>query len=67
MERVFKKTLSLLTLLIRENHEVQDQIFRNLDKLLDVTIVRSELALALKEVCMVFISNLLSCSLYCKF
>ncbi|XP_059139568.1 inositol 1,4,5-trisphosphate receptor type 1-like isoform X3 [Physella acuta] len=50
MEKVFKKTLSLLTLLIRENHEVQDQIFRNLDKLLDVTIVRSELALALKEV-----------------
>ncbi|CAL1526674.1 unnamed protein product [Lymnaea stagnalis] len=50
MEKVFKKTLTLLSLLIRENHEVQEQIFHHLDKLLDVTIVRSELATALKEV-----------------
>lgn len=50
MELVFKKTLTLLSLLIRENHEVQEQIFHHLDRLLDVTIVQSELALALKEV-----------------
>lgn len=50
METVFKKTLYLLRLLIRENHKVQDQMFDTLDKLLDVQIVRSDLALALKEV-----------------
>ena len=50
METVFRKTLFLLRLLIRENHKVQDKIFDNLDKLLDVQIVRSDLALALKEV-----------------
>ena len=50
METVFRKTLFLLRLLIRENHKVQDRMFDNLDKLLDVQIVRSDLALALKEV-----------------
>lgn len=50
METVFKKTLRLLSLLSRENQEVQNQIFSSIDKLLDVSIVRSELAMALKEV-----------------
>ena len=50
MERVFRKTLLLLKLLIRENHKVQDRMFDNLDQLLDVQIVRSDLATALKEV-----------------
>ncbi|KAK0061845.1 inositol 1 4 5-trisphosphate receptor type 2, partial [Biomphalaria pfeifferi] len=50
MESVFKKTLHLLCLLIRENHEVQEEMFYHLDRLLDVSIVRSHLALALKEV-----------------
>lgn len=51
METVFRKTLFLLRLLIRENHKVQERMFDNLDQLLDVQIVRSDLALALKEVC----------------
>ncbi|GFO23772.1 inositol 1,4,5-trisphosphate receptor type 3-like isoform x9 [Plakobranchus ocellatus] len=50
MEQVFKKTLKLLSLLIRENRDVQETIFLNLDRLLDVSIVRSDMALALKEV-----------------
>ncbi|PVD21456.1 hypothetical protein C0Q70_19629 [Pomacea canaliculata] len=58
METVFKKTLYLLRLLIRENHKVQDQMFDTLDKLLDVQIVRSDLALALKEI---FIGNQTTC------
>ncbi|GFS19083.1 inositol 1,4,5-trisphosphate receptor type 1, partial [Elysia marginata] len=49
MEQVFKKILKLLGLLIRENRGVQETIFLNLDRLLDVSIVRSDLALALKE------------------
>lgn len=50
METVFKKTLYLLQLLTRENQRVQEQLFDHLDTLLDVQIVRSDLALALKEV-----------------
>ncbi|RUS68559.1 hypothetical protein EGW08_023679, partial [Elysia chlorotica] len=50
MEQVFKKTLKLLSLLTRENRNVQETIFTNLDRLLDVSIVRSDLALALKEI-----------------
>ncbi|XP_035825085.1 inositol 1,4,5-trisphosphate receptor type 3 isoform X3 [Aplysia californica] len=50
METVFQKTLNLLRLLIRENHIVQEQIFNSLDRLLDVSIVRADLAMALKEV-----------------
>ncbi|KAK7114914.1 hypothetical protein V1264_000891 [Littorina saxatilis] len=58
METVFRKTLFLLRLLIRENHKVQDRMFDNLDQLLDVQIVRSDLALALKEI---FIGNQTTC------
>ncbi|XP_076449737.1 inositol 1,4,5-trisphosphate-gated calcium channel ITPR1-like isoform X2 [Babylonia areolata] len=58
METVFRKTLFLLKLLIRENHKVQDKMFDNLDQLLDVQIVRSDLAVALKEI---FIGNQATC------
>ncbi|XP_041375271.1 inositol 1,4,5-trisphosphate receptor type 1-like [Gigantopelta aegis] len=58
MEKVFKKTLYVLKLLIRENHKVQDWIFNNLDTLLDVQIVQSDMAIALKEV---FIGNQATC------
>ena len=50
MKKVFQKTLYLLRLLIRENEAVQFRIFNNLDILLDVQVVPSDLALALKEV-----------------
>ncbi|XP_046366515.2 inositol 1,4,5-trisphosphate receptor type 3-like isoform X5 [Haliotis rufescens] len=58
METVFKKTLYLLQLLTRENQRVQEQLFDHLDTLLDVQIVRSDLALALKEL---FIGNQATC------
>ena len=50
MKVIFQKTLYLLQLLIRENDNVQFRIFSNLDTLLDVQVVPSDLALALKEV-----------------
>ena len=50
MKVIFQKTLYLLQLLIRENDTVQFRIFNNLDTLLDVQVVPSDLALALKEV-----------------
>ena len=50
MKVIFQKTLYLLQLLIRENDNVQFRIFNNLDTLLDVQVVPSDLALALKEV-----------------
>ena len=50
MKKIFQKTLYLLRLLIRENDNVQLRIFNNLDTLLDVQVVPSDLALALKEV-----------------
>ncbi|KAH3769464.1 hypothetical protein DPMN_170733 [Dreissena polymorpha] len=49
MRVIFQKTLYLLQLLIRENDNVQFRIFNHLDVLLDVTVVPSDLALALKE------------------
>lgn len=50
MKSVFQKTLYLLKLLTRENYKVQERIFNKLDTMLDVQIVPSDLALALKEV-----------------
>ncbi|WAR13612.1 ITPR1-like protein [Mya arenaria] len=58
MKVIFKKTLYLLQLLIRENDNVQYRIFNSLDVLLDVQVVPSDLALALKEV---FIANQATC------
>lgn len=50
MRVIFQKTLYLLQLLTRENDNVQFRIFNHLDTLLDVQVVPSDLALALKEV-----------------
>ncbi|KAH9498183.1 hypothetical protein Btru_007903 [Bulinus truncatus] len=50
MTSVFRKTLYLLKLLARENEAVQMHIFERLDILLDVRVVESELAVALREV-----------------
>lgn len=50
MTSVFRKTLYLLKLLARENEAVQLHIFERLDILLDVRVVESELAIALREV-----------------
>uniref|UniRef100_A0A2C9LYN3 RIH domain-containing protein n=1 Tax=Biomphalaria glabrata TaxID=6526 RepID=A0A2C9LYN3_BIOGL len=50
MTSVFRKTLYLLKLLARENEAVQMHIFERLDILLDVRVVESELAIALREV-----------------
>ncbi|KAL4234550.1 hypothetical protein ACF0H5_006191 [Mactra antiquata] len=58
MKIIFQKTLYLLQLLIRENDNVQFRIFNHLDTLLDVQVVPSDLALALKEV---FIANQATC------
>ncbi|KAL3860316.1 hypothetical protein ACJMK2_010455, partial [Sinanodonta woodiana] len=58
MKTVFQKTLYLLQLLIRENVKVKGRIFNRLDTLLDVQVVPSDLALALKEV---FIANQTNC------
>ena len=41
MEMVFRKTLFLLRLLIRENHKVQDRMFEHLDQLLDEASARA--------------------------
>ncbi|XP_053402419.1 inositol 1,4,5-trisphosphate receptor type 1-like isoform X7 [Mercenaria mercenaria] len=58
MKVIFQKTLYLLQLLTRENDNVQFRIFNHLDRLLDVQVVPSDLALALKEV---FIANQATC------
>lgn len=50
MKDIFKKTLYLLKLLAKENDSVQSHIFDRLDILLDVKVVESDLAIALKEV-----------------
>ena len=49
MQDIFKKTLHLLKLLARENERVQLHLFERIDILLDVRIVESDLAIALKE------------------
>ncbi|XP_064599288.1 inositol 1,4,5-trisphosphate receptor type 1-like [Liolophura sinensis] len=54
MREVFKKTFTLLKLLIRENDKVQTRMYGYLDKLLDIRGVESELAVMLKEI---FIAN----------
>ncbi|XP_021341779.1 inositol 1,4,5-trisphosphate receptor type 2-like [Mizuhopecten yessoensis] len=52
MKDVFKKTFHLVKLLARENDRVQFHLFDRLDVLLDVRVVESDLAIALKEVFM---------------
>lgn len=51
MTDIFKKAFYLLKLLARENNRVQYHIMERLDILLDVRVVESDLAIALKEVC----------------
>ncbi|XP_060075349.1 inositol 1,4,5-trisphosphate receptor type 1-like [Ylistrum balloti] len=58
MKKIFKKTLDLLALITRENSAMQEAMFNNLDTLLEVQIVPSCLALALKEL---FIANQTTC------
>lgn len=50
MATIFKKTLYLMELLARENSAVQETLFEHIDDLLEVQIVPSNLAIALKEV-----------------
>lgn len=50
MRDIFKRAFYLLKLLARENEQVQTHIFDRLDILLDVRVVESDLAVALKEV-----------------
>lgn len=50
MKDVFKKTFYLVKLLARENERVQLHLFDRIDDILDVRIVESDLAIALKEV-----------------
>ena len=50
MTDIFKKAFYLLKLLARENYRVQHHIMERLDILLDVRVVESDLAIALKEV-----------------
>ena len=50
MTDIFKKAFYLLKLLARENMRVQHHIMERLDILLDVRVVESDLAIALKEV-----------------
>ncbi|XP_062618413.1 inositol 1,4,5-trisphosphate receptor type 1-like [Saccostrea cucullata] len=58
MATIFKKTLYLMELLARENSAVQETLFEHIDNLLDVQIVPSNLAIALKEL---FIANQTTC------
>ncbi|VDI71716.1 Hypothetical predicted protein [Mytilus galloprovincialis] len=58
MRDVFQKTFQLVKLLARENAHVQHHLFERIDVLLDVRVVESDLALALKEV---FIGNQNTC------
>ncbi|KAK3085572.1 hypothetical protein FSP39_005468 [Pinctada imbricata] len=58
MKTIFEKTLYLLELLARENTVVQETLFEHIDTLLDVTIVPSNLAIALREL---FIANQTTC------
>ncbi|XP_071092410.1 inositol 1,4,5-trisphosphate-gated calcium channel ITPR3-like isoform X4 [Haliotis cracherodii] len=50
MRDIFRKTLYLLKLLAKENDRVQHHIFERLDVLLEVRVVESDLAIALREV-----------------
>ncbi|KAK3086885.1 hypothetical protein FSP39_024881 [Pinctada imbricata] len=58
MKDVFKKTFHLVKLLARENERVQLHLFERIDILLDVRVVESDLAIALKEV---FMGNANTC------
>jgi hypothetical protein len=50
MADIFKKSFYLLKLLARENFSVQYKIMERLDIMLNVKVVESDLAIALKEV-----------------
>nr|XP_019924346.2 inositol 1,4,5-trisphosphate receptor type 1 isoform X2 [Crassostrea gigas] len=58
MATIFKKTLYLMELLARENSAVQETLFEHIDDLLEVQIVPSNLAIALKEF---FFANQTTC------
>ncbi|KAL4233980.1 hypothetical protein ACF0H5_005635 [Mactra antiquata] len=58
MTDIFKKAFYLLKLLSKENFRVQHHIMERLDILLDVRVVESDLAIALKEV---FCGNQATC------
>nr|XP_022341731.1 inositol 1,4,5-trisphosphate receptor type 2-like isoform X4 [Crassostrea virginica] len=58
MATIFRKTLYLMELLARENSAVQETLFEHIDDLLEVQIVPSNLAIALKEL---FIANQTTC------
>lgn len=51
MAAVFAKALRLIAVLAKENKEAQEDFFYHIDALLEVAIVPSDLAMALKEVC----------------
>lgn len=51
MKSIFSKSLKLVQVLSKDNKEVQESLFYHLDTLLEVSIVPSDLALAIKEVC----------------
>ena len=51
IEEILKKSLKLLRFLARGNDTVQIRMFDRLDTLLRIKVVESDLAIALKEVC----------------
>jgi uncharacterized protein with ParB-like and HNH nuclease domain len=51
IEVVLKKSLKLLRYIARGNDVVQLRLFERLDSLLEIKVVESDLAVALKEVC----------------
>jgi hypothetical protein len=57
MATIFKKTLYLMELLARENSAVQETLFEHIDNLLEVQIVPSNLAIALKEASIVVLAS----------
>ncbi|CAC5357472.1 unnamed protein product [Mytilus coruscus] len=58
MKSIFSKSLKLVQVLAKDNKEVQESLFYYLDTLLEVSIVPSDLALALKEL---FVANQTTC------
>lgn len=59
MTDIFKTAFYLLKLLARENFSVQHHIMERLDIMLDVKVVESDLAIALKEVAKLWAINTL--------
>ncbi|XP_076109900.1 inositol 1,4,5-trisphosphate-gated calcium channel ITPR2-like isoform X1 [Mytilus galloprovincialis] len=58
MKSIFSKSLKLVQVLSKDNKEVQESLFYHLDTLLEVSIVPSDLALAIKEL---FVANQTTC------